>query len=101
MPNTAEARSSLLTVADVAAELRCSESSAYAIMHAIPHMIVGGRLVRVTRKTLDSYLASREVVPRHLDSTRSRTSVKRSEPGSLNAGVLRRPIVPRTKPRQA
>jgi excisionase family DNA binding protein len=52
---------SVLRVRDVAAVLRCSQSQVYATIARgeIPSVRIGERAVRVTRRDLEAFLASR------------------------------------------
>jgi len=86
----------LLTVAEVAQRLRCSRSMAYRLIQEMPVIRIG-RIVRVSVKELDRYIAAHTKVP---DAAWMRRRVRRApesnapEPGS----GWRRPIQPRTKP---
>ena len=60
----------LLTVAEVATELRLSETSVYRLLQSgeLPHMRAGVRRYLVTREQLDAYIVARSVDPNQIEA---------------------------------
>ena len=76
----AEAAVQLLTVAEVAEELRISETSVYRLLQsgALPHMRAGVRRYLVTRAQLDAYIVTSSVDPQDLQAHAAEISAARA-----------------------
>lgn len=69
----------LLTVPEIARELRVSQTTVYRLIDAgeLPHTPVGKRRKLVTRQQLDAYLAASAVDPNELETQAARIRAAR------------------------
>lgn len=86
----------LLTVPEVAAELRSSETNVYRLIQngSMPHTIIGKRRYLITRAQLDAYLVSRTVDPAELEATAARIRAERDAIACAGVTPSEQPVTP-------
>lgn len=91
----------LLTVPEVARELRVSETAVYRMIGAgeMPHTVIGVRRYVVTRDQLDAYIAAAGVDPGELEAQAAAIRAARERAAAVDAGATpRRGRVPSDTP---